>query len=91
MNENSKIQQLWKYLKIQDNEALIIQLYNPNKDVDEFLVVEKICGKLETHTICDLKMIPSDESFKLVQQRDSSGKHVIPSVKRIKRDEFIDY
>lgn len=39
MNILSKIQKLWSYLQIQDNETLIIQVYNYEKKVDVFYII----------------------------------------------------
>lgn len=37
MDATFKIQQLWQYLKIQDDEVLIVQFYNHANGYDEFL------------------------------------------------------
>lgn len=39
MNTTFKIQQIWQYLGVQDDEILIIRHYNKSDDKDEFLVV----------------------------------------------------
>ncbi len=91
MDDSFKIKQLWQYLKIQDNEVLIVQLYNDNKKIDELLVVEKVCGKLEAHTVSSLQILHTDKPFRLIQMRDSFGKHRFPSVERLKHDKSIDY
>lgn len=86
-----KIQQLWRYLKIQDDEILIVQLYNQIKGSDEFLITEIVDKRLVTRTINSLQMLTTTKPFRLVQQLDYSGKHIIPLVEQLKRDEFVDY
>lgn len=91
MDATFQIQQLWQYLKIQDNEILIIQFYNHTNGYDEFLVTEDVGGSLKTHTIDSLQISHINKPFRLIQQLDSSGKHIIPDVNQIKRDERADY
>ncbi|WP_455623130.1 hypothetical protein [Parabacteroides sp.] len=91
MDATFKIQQLWQYLKIQDDEVLIVQFYNQTNGYDEFLVTENVNGKLKTHIIDSLQISNINKSFRLIQQLDSSGKHTIPDVDQIKRDERSDY
>lgn len=91
MNATFKIQKLWQYLKIQDDEVLIVQFYNQTNGCDEFLVTENADGKLKTHIIDSLQIPNINKPFRLIQQLDSSGKHIIPDVDRIKRDERADY
>ena len=40
MNTTFKIQQIWQYLGVQDDEILIIRHYNKSDDKDEFLIAE---------------------------------------------------
>lgn len=91
MDATFKIQQLWQYLKIQDDEILIVQSYNQTNGYDEFIVTENVNGKLKTHIINSLQISNINKSFRLIQQLDSSGKHIIPNVDQIKRDERADY
>lgn len=91
MDATFKIQQLWQYLKIQDDEVLIVQFYNHTNGYDEFLVTENVDGKLKTHVIDSLQISNINKSFRLIQQLDLSGKHKIPDVDQIKRDERADY
>lgn len=91
MDATFKIQKLWQYLKIQDDEVLIVQFYNQTNGCDEFLVTENADGKLKTHIIDSLQIPNINKPFRLIQQLDSSGKHIISDVDRIKRDERADY
>lgn len=91
MKTTLKIKQLWRYLKIQDNEILIVQSYNRTKSSNEFIVTEMVDGVLQTHTIDGLQAFDTTKPFRLIQQLDCSGKHTIPSVKQLKYDEFADY
>ena len=91
MDATFKIQQLWQYLKIQDDEVLIVQFYNHANGYDEFFVTENVNGKLKTHIIDSLQISNINKPFRLIQQLDSSGKHMIPDVDQIKRDERADY
>lgn len=91
MNTKTKIHELWDYLKIQDDEILIVRSYNATKETDEFIVAQMNDNEVEI-IISDTmpKLIPGT-SFQLIQQLDSDGKHKIPSVEQIKRDELLDY
>lgn len=91
MKTTLKIQQLWRYLKIQDDEILIVQSYNPTKCSDEFIITEMVGGVLETHITDSFQSFDTTKPFRLIQQLDSSGKHTIPSVKQLEYDEFADY
>ena len=91
MNTAAKIHQLWRYLKIQDNEILIVRAYNQSKETDEFFVTETTDNGLQTTTTANMPELRVDRPFRLIQQRDSSGKYIIPSVKQLIRDELIDY
>lgn len=91
MDATFKIQQLWQYLKIQDDEILIVQFYNHTNGYDEYLVTENAGGELKTHVIDSLQISHINKPFRLIQQLDSSGKHIIPSVDQIKHDECTDY
>lgn len=91
MDATFKIQQLWQYLKIQDDEVLIVQFYNHANGFDEFLVTENVDGKFKTHVINSLQISNINKPFRLIQQLDSSGKHTIPDVDQIKHDECADY
>jgi len=91
MDTTFKIQQLWQYLKIQDDEVLIVQFYNHTNGCDEFLVTENVNGELKSHVIGSLQISNINKPFRLIQQLDSSGKHIIPDVNQIKRNERADY
>lgn len=91
MDTTFKIQQLWQYLKIQDDEVLIVQFYNHTNGYDEFLVTENVDGKLKTRIINSWQIPNINKPFRLIQQLDSFGKHTIPDVDQIKRDERADY
>lgn len=91
MDTKFKIQQLWRYLKIQDDEVLVIQSYNRSNGADEFLVTEKVDMELKTNIVSNLQSLHADKPFRLIQQLDSSGKHAIPLVEQIICDEIADY
>lgn len=87
MNDKLKIEQLWRYLRIQD-EVLIIQVYNPDKHSDEYLIAEMANGELAVTTSSEL---PLDRPFRMIQQRGQDGRHKIPSVEQLINDQEIDY
>lgn len=91
MNQKTKIQQLWRYLKVQDDEILIVQSYNHAKNSDEFIVAEMFGDKLIVNVENRMPDLSVDKPFRLIQQLDSSGRHMIPLVEQMKRDEQIDY
>ena len=66
-------------------------MMNHANGYDEFFVTENVNGKLKTHIIDSLQMSNINKPFRLIQQLDSSGKHIIPDVDQIKRDERADY
>lgn len=91
MNTNLKIQQLWRYLRIRDNEVLIVQVYNPQKGVDEYLVTEKHGNELTTACMDEFLEYVKDKPFRLIQQLDEECHHEIPSVTQMEHDRLIDY
>lgn len=91
MNIMFQIRQLWRYLKIQDDEILIIPFYNPATQNDQYIVAEKKNARLEILTLNNMPELSSNKAFKIIQHIGSDGKHIIPSVKQMKRDEKKDY
>lgn len=91
MNDIQKIRQLWRYLKVKQNEKLIIPLYNEEKAIDEYLVVT-----MPESTMCieiseSKPKLDNAKSFHLIQRIGDGGKHIMPSVDQIKQDEKMDY
>ena len=91
METKIKIQNLWSYLKTQDDEILIVQSYNRAKGSDEYVIAKKVDGQLEITTSESLPELSADTPFHLIQQRGSDGHHTIPSVEQIERDKILDY
>lgn len=91
MNQKIKIQQLWRYLKVQDDETLIVETYNHAKGADEYIVAKMAGNGLSVDVQDCMPELSADRPFRLVRQLDSSGKHTMPSVEQMKRDEQIDY
>lgn len=91
MDPKIKIQQLWRYLKVQDDETLIVKSYNHAKGSDEFIMAKMTANGLNINVENRMPELPADKPFRLIQQLDSSGKHMIPLVEQMKRDEQIDY
>ena len=91
MNIGLKIKELWYYLKIQDDEVLIVKVYNKTKDCDEYIVAEKVNGSIETRQTDCIDDIIVDRPFRIIKQRNESGKFEIPSVKQMEHDKLIDY
>lgn len=91
MNTTFKIQQIWQYLRVQDDEILIIRHYNKSDEKDEFLVVEATQDGLRTTAVSCLPELRQDKPFHIIQQRDSSGKFIIPSVTQLINDKVSDY
>lgn len=91
MNISVKIRQLWDYLKVQDNELLVVRSFNFAQNSDEYIVAKKIGDNLEVTTTDKMPDIEPGMAFQLIQQIGADGKHKIPSVNRMKEDESIDY
>lgn len=91
MNTKTKIHQLWDYLKLQDDELLIVRSFNAAKDSDEYIVAKKNDNELEITTTDAVPQIHPGTAFQMIQQIGSDGKHKIPTVEQIKRDELLDY
>lgn len=91
MNIGLKIKELWYYLKIQDDEILIIKVYNKTNGRDEYIVAEKVNGLIETRQTESIDDIDIDRPFRIIKQRNESGKFEIPSVKQMEHDKLIDY
>ncbi len=91
MNIKSKIHKLWDYLKVQDDELLIVRSFNATKNSDEYIVAKKRDTELEITTTDTMPKIQPGMAFQMIQQLGSDGKHEIPTVEQIKRDELLDY
>lgn len=90
-NVELKIKELWKYLRIQDDEILIVQVYNPKTKTDEYLMAEMQGESLSVRTESDFLHYIRGKPFRLIRQRDSRGHCQIPSAKRLKSDKNRDY
>lgn len=91
MNTKIKIQQLWDYLKVQDEELLIVRSFNATKNSDEYILARKTGNELEITTTDTMPEIKPNMAFQMIQQIGADGRHKIPSVEQIKRDEMLDY
>lgn len=91
MNTRTKIRQLWGYLKIQDDELLIVRSFNATKKSDEYIVAEKVDNELKITATDTMPEIHPGIAFQMIQQIGSDGKYKIPTVEQIKRDELLDY
>ncbi len=91
MNTTFKIQQIWQYLGVQDDEILIIRHYNKSDDKDEFLIAEVTQDGLKITTAPTMPELRADRPFQIIQQHDSSGKFIIPSVTQLINDKVSDY
>lgn len=91
MNTRTKIRQLWGYLKIQDDELLIVRSFNATKKSDEYIVAKMVNNELKITTTDTMSEIHSGVAFQMIQQIGSDGKYKIPTVDQIKRDELLDY
>lgn len=91
MNTTLKIQRLWEYLGIQDDEILIVRSYNQETKEDDYLIVEKSLDGLKITTEAKMPELKADRPFQLIQQLDSDGHHIIPSVDQMIQDKLSDY
>lgn len=91
METKLKIQELWNYLGIQDNEVMIVSVYDQDTGKDMFIIAEAKANDLSLSTTDNLSDAISDRPFQLVQQRGSDGKFIIPSVKQMIEDKNLDY
>lgn len=91
MNIQTKIHRLWDYLKVQDDELLIIRSFNAAKNSDEYIVARMTGNELEISATDTMPDIKPGTGFQMIQQIGADGKHKIPSVEQIKRDELLDY
>ena len=91
MNTTLKIQRLWEYLDIQDDELLIVRSYSHETKDDEFIIVEKGSDGLKITTEVNMPALTTGRPFQMIQQRDSKGHYVIPSVEQMIQDKLSDY
>lgn len=91
MNTKTKIRQLWDYLKVQDDELLIVRSFNTARHSDEYIVAKMNGTQLEITTTDTMPDIQPGTAFQMIQQIGADGKHKIPSVDQIKEDERLDY
>lgn len=89
MNTNDNIHKLWEYLNIRDNEIMIVRTHNGDRE--EYLTIRKTDGGL-CATASDTFPEPGEGTeFTFVQYLGSDGKHHIPSVDELIREEEDDY
>lgn len=91
MNTILRIQQIWQYLEVQDNEILIIRFYNHFHRKDEYLLVKSTNNGLTillSETISD---VICANPFRMIQQRNKAGQFIIPSVNQLIKDMVDDY
>ncbi|MCM1140205.1 MAG: hypothetical protein NC453_16690 [Muribaculum sp.] len=91
MDIKTKIRKLWDYLKVQDDELLIVLSFNATTNSDDYIVAEMIDGQIEITVRNQMPDLFSGKPFQLIQQIGENGKHKIPSVEQLKSDELIDY
>lgn len=91
METKSKIQKLWKYFGVQDNEILIVRSYNESKDKDEYIIAETNNGEFVITISDTFPQLMANQPFQIIQQRDSNGRFAIPSVEQIQQDETLDF
>ena len=74
-----------------NDEILIIKVYNKANGRDEYIIAEKVNGSIETRQTESIDDISIDRPFRIIKQRNESGKFEIPSVKQMEHDKLIDY
>lgn len=91
MDNEIKIRQLWRYLKIEDDEILIIQFYNQSTKAEEYAIAAKSNGEIEIRYEKDIPELSLNKPFHLFQHIGTEGKHIIPSVKELEEEKDMDY
>lgn len=91
MKFESKIKKLWDYLKVRDDETLVVRRFNSDKGADEFISAVMKDGELTLSVSDEMPPLPMSANIRLVQRRGRMGRHVIPSASMLERDKLIDY
>lgn len=91
MTNNSKIKNLWRYLNIQDEEVLIVKMFNLSKNADDYIIARKVNDKIAVLRTDDFWKYVKDRDFRLIQYRNYEQKFDIPSPERLEHDKEIDY
>lgn len=91
MNTKQRIYQLWRYLEVRDDETLIVRSYNQKEDKDEYIIAESAPDHLEIRITSEFPDLRALQPFQMIQQRDSSGRFVIPSIAELTQDRVNDY
>lgn len=91
MTNNSKIKNLWRYLNIQDEEVLIVKMFNLSKNADDYIIARKVNGRIVVLRTDDFWKCVKDRDFRLIQYRNYEQKFDIPSPERLEHDKEIDY
>lgn len=91
MNVQTKIQQLWDYLQVRDDELLIIRSFNATKNANEYIIAKLLKHKIKITRSDIMPDLELNQSFQLIQQIGQDGKYKIPSVEQLKQDELLDY
>lgn len=91
MDIKDNIVRLWRYLNIQDDTTLIVKAYLPERGKDVAIVATGTQGELNIEVSDTFPALDENMDFHIIEQRDSDGRYVIPSVERMIQDKNTDY
>lgn len=91
MEDQEKIQKAWEYFKIQDDEVLIIQCFNPKKGDDEFCIARKQNGKIISEVVGEWCPETMTDNFVLVKYRGNGSLHDFPPIEELGKETSCDF
>lgn len=91
MSTLKKIQDLWDYFGLQDDETLIVRHTNPSDNSDEYVIAKMTDSTISLYIKSNLTDEDFLRPFQKIEQRNSQGRFEIPSVNQLKTDAELDY
>lgn len=90
MKPDQLLAQIWDYLNLDDDEILIVPVFNQDTNRDIYYVTRKEGEGLITQLLFSFPDV-SSSPFRMIQRRNSEGKLVLPTIKNMKNDSEMDY
>lgn len=91
MNIKKEMCLLWRHLKIQDKEMLIVPWYDKESQSNKFIVGKISNNQFIVEILDEMPDLSDGKPFHIIQQIGSDKKYRLPTVKDIVHDEKLDY
>lgn len=87
----AKLQNLWRYLKMRDDETLIVASHNHQTNTAEYLIADLVGGELRITSSTSIPTPTANKPMQIITRRGSDGKYEIPIVEQLERERRLDY